>query len=224
MVDVSDRLRRSTESGDSMIGWIILGSVVMLIVVLYLVRIGVIFRYNKDDGFEVYLKVAFVKVLIYSTTRKKDVSEVKREKHVKKQKDKVAKDEKEKGSSLERFKENYNLIRGTIRRLGSAARIDFLYIRFVAAAEDDPAKAAIMYGKAWAAEGIIIGILENNIKVRKKEISIEVDYMAVRPTISFQLQLTAAIAGILRAVFGLLADMISVKRSKTKTLHEKGGA
>ena len=71
MVDVSDRLRRSTESGDSMIGWIILGSVVMLMVVLYFVRIGVIFRYNKDDGFEVYLKVAFVKVLIYSTTRKR---------------------------------------------------------------------------------------------------------------------------------------------------------
>ena len=209
-----------------MLGWIILGSLIMLIIVLFLVRIGVIFRYNQEDGFEAYMKAAFVKVLVYSSKRKKDSSERIREKLVggKKGKDKEGEDAEEKAGRLGRLLENYNLIRGSVRRLGRAASIDVLSVRFVAAAKDDPAKAAIMYGRAWAIEGIIIGLLENNIKVRKRDISIEVDYMAERTVISFSLQLTATVAGILNAVIGLLSDMISLKRDKSKTLHEKGGA
>lgn len=206
-----------------MIGWIILGSVVVvLIILLFVVRIGFIFKYDRVEGFEVTLKVAFIKILIYSSKRRKDAEEAAVEKPPRDKEEKEA--GKEEGGFFERIKDIYELIRGSIRRLGRAARVDLLRIRFVAAAKDDAAKAAIMYGQAWAVEGIIIGILENKIKVRKKDISIDVDYIAESPEFSFLIQLTAAMAGSLRAAIGLLFDIISIRRSKPKTLHEKGGA
>ena len=59
-----------------MIGWIILGSVVVvLIILLFVVRIGFIFKYDRVEGFEVTLKVAFIKILIYSSKRRKDAEE-----------------------------------------------------------------------------------------------------------------------------------------------------
>ena len=184
--------------------------------------VGFIFKYDRVEGFEVTLKVAFIKILIYSSKRRKDAEEAAVEKPPRDKEEKEPAKKKAVSSNALRIFTNW--IRGSIRRLGRAARIDLLRIRFVAAAKDDAAKAAIMYGQAWAAEGIIIGILENKIKVRKKDISIDVDYIAESPEFSFLIQLTAAMAGSLRAAIGLLFDIISIRRSKPKTLHEKGGA
>ena len=60
-----------------------------------------------------------------------------------------------------------------------------------------------MYGRAWAVEGIIYGLLENNIGVRNKDISVELDYTADKPVLTFLLHLSTTIGGNIWAALGV---------------------
>jgi len=197
-------------------GWIIAGIILALLIAICLLRIGVTARYS-EAGLEVWAKLGFYRRKVYPAEEGKKRAE--KEKPPKAQKDEEKDREKEeKGGPVELFKKYYDLALNLLKSLKKAVRIDLLRVRFVAAAKDDAAKAAILYGKAWAAEGIILAVLENNIKVLKKEINIVVDYQADKPSIFCHVAVSASVGGLLLVGFRVIKDLLKIK------MNEKGGA
>ena len=207
-----------------MTGLYILAAIVLIIVIICRLRIGVILQYAHEK-LEFIIKIAFVRITVYSTEKKSKRALKKEKKAAKAKKRGKAEVEKPKRDfGLGSFSDNFAFIRRSISRLSKASRIDNLHIRFVAASKDDPAKAAIMYGRAWAVEGIIYGLLENNIGVRNKDITVELDYTADKPVLTFLLHLSTTIGGNIWAALGVLRDYYAIRRNKTLRLQEKGGA
>jgi hypothetical protein len=175
--------------------------------------VGITARYS-EDGPEVWAKTAFLKFKVYPAKEKP----AKAEKPVKDTEKETEEKAEEKGGPFDAIKKYYDIALGLLKNLRKVLRIDLLKVRFVAAAKDDAAKAAILYGKAWAAEGIILAVLENNIRVRKKEIDILVDYVAEKPAFYCFVKASATIGGLILAGFRIAKDNIFRK------VKEKGGA
>jgi len=195
-----------------MTGLIILAVIILIIIIICLLRIGVIIQYT-DEGLEFIVRIAFVRITVYSSAKKAERAQKKEKKAATAVEKKARKPRK--GLKLGGLWENIGFIRRSLGRLTKASRIDMIRLRFVAASKDDPAKAAIMYGTAWAAEGIIYGLLENNIGVRNKDISIDLDYTAEKPVFTFLLHLSTTIGGNLWAAFGVIRDYYTICRKRS---------
>ena len=207
-----------------MTGLFILGAIILIIVVICSLRVGAMLQYTSD-GFEFIIRIAFVHITVYSSAKKGERAKKKDKKAAKAGKAAKKDDKKPKRDfGVGGLSENIAFVRSILSRLIKASRIDMLRIRFVAASRDDPAKAAIMYGRAWAAEGIIYGLLENNIGVRNRDISIELDYAAEKPVLTFLLQLSTTIGKNLWAALGVIRDYYTIRRNRSTRLQEKGGA
>jgi len=196
-------------------GWIIAGIILAVLVAICFVRVGLTIRYS-ETGLEVWVKVGFYRRRIHPAEEKKKEKPEEREKVPKDEEKNGGKEEQ--GGPLELFRKYLDFALDLIRTLKRLVRIDFIKVRFVAAARDDAAKAAILYGKAWAAEGIILAVLENNIKVLKKEINIAVDYQAESPSIFCHGSVSAPLGGLILVGFRLIKDLLKLKKI------EKGGA
>ncbi|MDD3375780.1 MAG: DUF2953 domain-containing protein [Candidatus Omnitrophica bacterium] len=201
------------ESGDALTGFVIIGIILSILIALCFVRISITARYS-EIGLEAWAKIAFVRIPLYPPNKKVRTQAKKTVKEVKK---KIKEETEEKGGPFEQFKRYYDLAIDLLKTLRKIIRIDRLKVRFTAAAKDEPAKAAVLYGKAWAAEGIILAVLENNIQVRKKEIAIEVDYLADRPTIYCFTKASVSVGGLFLGAFRFAKKFISHK------VKEKGG-
>lgn len=199
-----------------MTGWILLGLLFSLLLVICLLRVGAVVRYS-EGGFEVRVKIAFFERIIYPVPEGDAREKKEKTKNPKKPKQG---DPEEKGGPLEQFRKYFDLAMDILRKLVGAIRIDLLQVRFVAASKDDAAKAAIMYGEAWAAEGIILAVLENNIRIKKKDIEIRVDYAAEKPSIYCRTNVSGSIGGLLWAGIRIAANYAMQKLKQ----NVKGGA
>ncbi len=141
----------------------ILICLVILVVLLLLVRIRFLVSYD-EEGMVAYLKILFFKIKI-PPDKKKVKGSPKIE----------APKAESKGGSLNKLKE---IIMPAIKTLGKAIRairIDKLYGR-ITIASDDAFKTAMMFGASAAGSGILLPIMENNFKIRKKDIEVNADF------------------------------------------------
>jgi len=93
-------------------------------------------------------------------------------------------------------------------------RIDNLYLSVVWGGANDAAAAAIGYGRAHAAIGMIWPLLDHNFKVKKSAFHVDVDYGAEQPVVAADAALTITVGQLLSFVihYGLKA-LINWKRS-----------
>ena len=89
-------------------------------------------------------------------------------------------------------------------------------------AGDDPCDLATNYGKAWAALGNLIPLLEQVFVIRKRDLEVECDFTADQTRITARLDLTITIGRLLAIVvfYGVKILCQFLKISKTR----KGGA
>jgi hypothetical protein len=191
--------------------WIVAGTILFLLVALCFLRVGISAGYS-ERGAEVFAKVGFFRLQLYPERK---VLKPRRKKAVQAVPDEAKEEEKkQKGGPLELFGKYYDLVLGLLRDIKKTARIDLLKVRFVAAAKDDAAGAAILYGRAWAAEGIITAVLENNIRVLKKDIDITVDYLAEKPSIFCRADISAPLGGLIVSVFRAAKAYLEINKKE----------
>lgn len=157
--------------------WIVLGSVLLALFLLSRIRVGGLCEYSKD-GLLAKLKVGSLRIQLYPAKPKK-----KKEKPTEEKKEKPTEEPPAKpGGDLTQLKEFLPFFADAAGSLKRKIRMDRIYLDFIAAASD-PAMAAMEYGYANAAIGMIWPLFENNFKVKERRIRTAVDFQAPSPTI-----------------------------------------
>ena len=215
-------------------GWMIALGIVLLLAVL---PVGVRLRYDSE-GILVKIIAGPVKITLLPRPEKEKKEKKKKEPKKKKaqkssesddlpkppqppKEKKEKKPKEEKGGSLLDF---LPLVQTALDFLGDfrrKLRLDHIYLRLIMASSD-PCDLAVNYGRAWAAVGNLLPMLEKWFVIKKRDIEVECDFEASETLIIAHLDLTITLGRLLAAVlkFAVRALIEYLKLKKKR----KGGA
>ena len=200
-------------------GWLIALGVLTLIAIL---PIGVSAYYDVD-GARAYAIIGPVKILLFPAPKKeKKEKKVKTEKKKKSAKTAVKKQpQQKKGGSIQDFLPLLDVILDFLQAFGRKLRITHLQMKLILAG-GDPADLAENYGKAWAALGNLMPLLDNAFVIKKRDLEVECDFLADKTTIISHASFSITVGRILQlAVF----RGIPILRELLKIMNKrKGGA
>ncbi len=139
---------------------------------------------------------------------KKKKAEVKRKAKEEKRKAKAEKKKKQpeedkkpkKGGSLQLILKMIPAALETLGDLKNVLRFDELYVRYTIAGQPDPAGAARQYGMICAGGGAVTALLENNLRIRRREVSAWVDFTTTEALVYVRLTITMSVGRLLRFV------------------------
>ena len=211
-------------------GWIITLSIFFLLAILPL---GVSVRYNSE-GALVRILAGPLKITVFPLPKKEKKEKKKPEK--KKEtpseeeslpqppqppKQEKSKKDKEKGGSLLDFLPLVKLALDLIGDFGRKLRLNVLELKLILAA-DDPCDLAVNYGRAWAAVGNLVPMLERIFVIKKRNVEVECDFTASESLVIARLDITITLGRLLAlaVVYGIRA----VKEFLTIQKKRKGGA
>lgn len=171
---------------------IILGIILAALVLLSLVRLGALVEYNTS-GLVLWAKLGPLRLTVLPRKPKKNkAGKQKKTKKEKKKPDKKQKEGETEKGVLALVKQFLPLVGDAAGRVKRKIRIDTFYLDFTAAASD-PAMAALAFGGANAAVGMIWPIIEQNFNVKDWRIRTDVNFEAKAPVIWFQVAFTLTI-------------------------------
>ena len=195
-------------------GWFWLGLVLLLLILLLASRLKVRAEYD-EDGFRVTAGYGLLTVFRYPGRRGKKTE--KPAKKPKKPKDKPQKEKK--GGKLPDIREILSIISDTLGKLKRKLRVDELTLWYCSASSD-PASAAMAFGGASAAVGLLTAPLERAFRIRKRDIRTAVSFTETEPTVilklGISLSLFALLCTALPAVVRFFRGMKKVKPEHTK--------
>ena len=198
-------------------GWLIALGILILLAILPL---GVHGLYNAD-GFRLSLILGPVKLKLIPAKHKKDKKEKKEkekepEKEKQEEKKKIAKDETSGGSFLDFLP----LVKTGIEFLGAfrrKLRIKRLEMK-VTMASSDPCDLAVNYGKAWAALGNLMPLLERAFVIKKRDLEVQCDFTASDTVIYARADVTITLGRLLAVVvkyaIRLLRQYLKIQKSR----------
>lgn len=179
---------------------------VAVILCLLFLRCGIAAEYDSD-GLTLKFKlgpVAF-KLLPRKTKQDKKLNKYTKE----------AKPEKKPGTTAG-FKEMLPLIRQALARLNKKLTIKELKI-YTLVASEDPASAALQFGAVNAGYGIILPLLENKFKIKKRDLRSRVDFEVNEPYIYVKVLISLFLWEAVYAFGGLLKGRTKVKPDGRKS-------
>lgn len=180
-----------------MSGWLWLLIVLGLLALLLCTRLKVTGRF-EDTGGSLTIGFGFLTLLTLPEEKrgKRAKSEKsKREKTKKKKEDKMEQ-ESRKGGSVPAFRELVSIITALLGKLRRRLCVDELTIWYLSAA-DDPASAALAFGAANTAAGLLVMPLEQVFRVKKRDIRTAVSFTETKPTVYACLRLSLSLFTIL---------------------------
>lgn len=187
-----------------MTGLIILGLILIVIAVVCMLKVGVRGVYS-EDGPELFLRFGPAGIKLYPREEKqKDEAKERRKKEKKKAK-KAKKDAKKaesaeapkkRGGSFDMFRRLLPVVLDAVVQFHRRLSIELLEIDFTAASSD-PAKAAMTYGYANAAVGMVVPVLERSFNVKQRRINVGVDFNAPQQVIYVRASLSLMVWEIL---------------------------
>ena len=163
-----------------MTGLKILTGVILALFLLGLIRLGGGVKYSQD-GLYIRLRVGKLSFLVYPRKKKERPPKPPKEKP-REEKPKEEKPKSEKGGSLELVKGILPLVCQAAGELKRKIRIDTLWLELTVAA-DNAASAAMGYGYANMALGMLWPLLEQNFEIKDPRISTQVNFQTDAPTI-----------------------------------------
>jgi len=209
---------------------ILLLCVLGLILLLCFVPVGVTAEYSAD-GPLVLAHAGPVRLKLIPKKEKPEDGETPKKKKEKKEKKKKGKTEeagetekpkKKLGGMIPMFRELLGLVLPLLTRFKNKLRIRELILHLtVGGFGEDPAKPAILYGRAWAALGKLMPVLLQHFRIEKQSVSADIDFTAEENTIYARAKLTITIGALLRIAlhYGIRALIIYIKHTK----HTKKG-
>ena len=188
-----------------MIGKILLLILVLLVLLAFVLRLGVLACYDQAGPWvKIRLGPKFLQV--YPRKKDPDKEEKKKRKKQAKAEKKAAKKAKKKedkpekppakrpvGGILDLVWDLLPVVQETVGRFRRKLQIDDLTLH-VTWAEEDPADAAIHYGQGWAVVETLLAFLEANFTIKNRQVSLDLDYLTEQPRVYIRvgLSLTAA--------------------------------
>jgi len=153
-----------------MIFWIILG----VLVLLCLIPLGVRAVYNRE-GFRLWLLIGPFRILLLPKEKKaeKKKEAPKKEKNTAAQKKPESKD----GGSIRDFLPLLGVAKRLLASFFRKLRVRKLELKLILAG-GDPCDLAVNYGRAWAATGNLIPVLEELFVIRKRDVDVGCDFTA----------------------------------------------
>lgn len=197
-------------------GWLIALGVLILLAFLPL---GISARYDSG-GPLVKLIAGPVRVTVYPGKKKE--KQTKKSKEEKKNTGTQATSgKKKKGGSFKDFLPLVQLVLDFLDEFRWKLRVNRLEMKLIMAA-DDPCDLAVNYGRAWAALGNLMPILERQLVIKKRDLEVECDFTSSNTVIVARADLTITLGRIfsLGAVHGFRILREYFKIMKTR----KGGA
>lgn len=203
-----------------MIGWIIFFSILIVLFLLSCIRLGGRAKYG-EDGFYFHVFVGPFKIKLFPASSRENKRKPKDPSKTKKV---AAQEEKEenKPGTVSRVISMLPTLAETAGGLKRRIRIDYLALEIIWGAQD-AASAAINYGKANAAFGIIWPLLDNNFKVKKCDVKIDVNYNVITPKLTADASLSITIRQLFSfAVYYGVKILANWSRSgKSATHHQE---
>lgn len=192
----------------------ILGGIVCLLIAIAMVRVTAIAVYDKE--FTLTVKIGFI------TLKPLEMMDKPKKKKKPKQ-DKKAKQPKKK----ERPKPTFDMIKSgvttllptvliTLKRLGKGVRFQPFQATFTIAGADDPAEAAILYGKANALLWAVMPQLEAVGDFKDVGLGLDVDYQAQQAVATCYVGVGITIGRAFAIAAGLLVPAVQWYRGYTK--------
>jgi len=192
----------------------VLAVILIVLFLLSLIRLGGIAEYSQE-GFLAWVRVGTFRIKVFPLKEKP-----KKKEKTKKEPEKTGgePEKKPKGGSLE-------LLKGVLPLVGEAAgalkrriRVDRLYLDLVTAGPD-PARAAMTFGYANAAIGMIWPVFEQNFEVRDHRFRTAVDFQAANPTVYLNAAFSARLGQLVSfaVIFGVKLLKVYLRGRKPAT-------
>lgn len=202
-------------------GWLIALAVLLLIAAIPL---GVLARYDSQ-GPLVRVIVGFVRFTVIPLPRRtkkpKKEAPPKTEAPQKTAPQPSQKEPPQKGGSLRDFLPLVNVLLDFMSSFRKKLRVNHLVLKLILAG-DDPCDLALNYGRAWAALGNLMPMLDRIFVIGKRDCEVECDFTAADTLVVAQMELTIRFGQLisLGAVYGfrLLKELLIFKKKR------KGGA
>lgn len=203
-------------------GWLIAAAILFLIAVL---PVGGLVRYDSR-GFYGAIVLGALRIRLFPMKKKTKPPKKKQptgsEKPPQKnQPSQPGQQNKASGGSLVDFLPVIQVAMDFLGDFRRKLRVNHFRLKLILAAED-PCDLAIHYGRAWAAMGNLLPILERGLNIQKRDMEIECDFTAEQTLITAQAEITLRIFQMfsLGAVYGfrILKEFLKIKKKR------KGGA
>ena len=199
-------------------GWLIaLG----IVVALACMPLGISFRYDAE-GFRYRFLAGWICIQPSDKkTEEKQEKKVKRTKKSKKAtKSASSKKVSKKGGTLSDFIPLVNVVLNFLEAFRGKLRIRRLEMKLIMAG-DDPCDLAVNYGRAWAALGNLIPLLERCFVIQKRDLEVECDFEASQTLIFARVDLTITLGRLLRLLLHHGTSVLKEYMNITKP--RKGG-
>lgn len=210
-------------------GWLIALGLLFLIAVF---PVGVKVRYDSN-GFYLGLVLGFLRIKLFPMKRKskKKKEKPKPETEARKPEEEPATSQPEEKPAPSQPEENPGQRGGSLTDFLPIARlaldflnhfrrmlcVDHLQLKLILAG-DDPCDLAVNYGRAWAALGNFLPMLERVVHIRKRDCEVECDFTAQQTLVIAQAEMTLRIwqAVTLMSVygFGFIKELLILKKKR----------
>ena len=206
-----------------MSGWAVFGIVLAVFVLIGCIPVGVDASY-RENGLALRHKIGLFKLQVLPAKEKKKKPKPKAKKPVANKPDAKPEKHKKQGSipklTLSDILALADLACDTLGNLRRKLRVEVLVLH-VTLDGSDPAKAAMLYGRVWAALGALTPKLEQLFVIKKRDIQPILDYNEKEMKLDAQLVLTItigrAICLALRALVRFLKLWLNKKKAVSNT-------
>jgi hypothetical protein len=225
---------------------LVLLGIVLLLILVGQIRLGGRVEYSQE-GVTAWIRICGISKQLFpkltlTRSQEEKAAEKKRKKEEKARRKKEAKakkssqkkektpkteekTEKRPGGSLELVRGLLPVIIQALGALKKRIRIDRLIVHYVAGGTD-AAQVAISYGKLSAGAAGIVALLNNNFKVKRQEVTMDVNFLAESPTIYLDAGLSLTVGQILYLAvrYGIASLKVFLRqRRKQNSPQEKTG-
>ena len=200
-----------------MSGWLWLLIVLGLLALLSCTRLKVTGSFDENGG-SLTIGFGFLTLLTLPGEKKRQPKQNQKTKTERPKKNKKAKTEQKpkKGGEVPDFRELVGMITTLLGKLRRRLCVDELTLWYLSAA-DDPAKAAMAFGGANAAAGLLLKPLEQVFRIRKRDIRTAVSFTETKPTVYAVLRLSLSLFTILELGLSALFLYRKARRRAAKT-------
>lgn len=203
-------------------GWII---ALVILLLLGAIPLGASVRYDAD-GIRVRIIAGFLRFTVIPLPQRKKkprkkakTADAKSAKKPKKPSPEAG--EKKKGGSWRDFIPLVRTGLDFLNQFRRKLRVNNLQLKLILAG-DDPCDLAVNYGRAWAALGNLLPLLEKALVIKKRDCEVECDFMADETLVTAQMDVTIRLGQMLSmaAHYGIrvIKDLLVLKKKR------KGGA
>ena len=198
-------------------GWLIALAVLATLAIL---PIGVSAIYDAG-GAAVWVIVGPIRFKAYPKRKKKDGKKEEKEADKKAKKKTASSEEKKKGGSFTDFFPLVQVALDLVKEFFRKLRVKRLELKIILAG-DDPCDLALNYGRACAALGSLVPVLEENLVILKRDTQVECDFTADTTTVYARADLTITVGRIL--ALGVRYGIRALREFMKINNLRKGGA